>query len=207
MGFSEFLVHFFSSIIEAGGYLGIFVLMVAESMVLPVPSEAVMPFAGFLWYEGKLSLAWIIIVSSLGSIAGSLLSYWIGAAGGRPFIKKFGKYFLLNEHHLEQTQSFFSRFGEKTIFISRFIPVVRHLISIPAGTGKMRLSKFVIYTAIGATLWNAALTYCGFLLGKNWGAIRKFGEVLDILIVIAIIIGIIYFIRKRKKQKTTSTEI
>lgn len=201
MGLTESLLHLFTSIIGSTGYIGVFLLMIAESMVLPVPSEAVMPFAGYLWFQGTFSLPLIIIASTLGSIVGSLISYWIGAKGGRLFVSKFGKYLLLNEHHLDKTEAFFSRFGEKTIFISRFIPVVRHLISIPAGTGKMKLPKFIIYTAIGSALWNTALTYCGYLLGKNWNMIRTFGEILDIIIVLAIIAVIIYFIRKRKQQK------
>jgi len=201
MGLTEFLIHTFVNVIDKLGYFGIGLLMTMESMVLPVPSEAVMPFAGFLWHDGKMTWWIITIVSTTGSIIGSLISYWIGAVGGRPFVNKIGKYLLLNERHLEKTYQFFLRNGEKTIFISRFIPVVRHLISIPAGFGRMRLSKFIAYTIAGAAIWNTLLAYLGYLLGSNWTLIRKYAEYLDILIVLAIVFGIIYLIVRTKKNR------
>ncbi len=201
MGLTEFLIHFFTTLIEKTGYPGIFALMTLESMVAPVPSEAVMPFAGFLWFDGKMALIWIVVSSTLGSIAGSLISYLIGKYASQPFVRRFGKYLLLNEEHLHQTERFFAQYGEKTIFFARFIPVVRHLISIPAGVGKMRLSKFLTYTALGAGLWNAFLAYLGYLLGRNWERIRAFGEALDILIVIVIVAAVVYFFYRQKKKK------
>jgi len=166
-----------------------------------VPSEAVMPFAGFLWRQGTFNFWIIAMASTLGSIIGSLISYYIGAWGGRPIIKKFGKYFLLNEHHLELTERFFSRYGEKAIFISRFIPVVRHLISLPAGVGRMKLFKFSLYTILGALLWNSILAYLGYYLADNWNIIRKYSEAIDILVIILIIAAIVYFIfRKNHKN-------
>ena len=158
----EPLINLFTDIISTGGYAGIAILMALESMVAPVPSEAVMPFAGMLWFSGQMSFWLILIFSTLGSIIGSLISYYMGLYGGRPLITKYGKYLLLNEHDLAITERFFKRFGDKTIFISRFVPVVRHLISIPAGTGKMNLVKFIFYTTLGAGLWNAILTYLGY---------------------------------------------
>jgi len=203
MGLTEFIVHYATLIIEKTSYFGIGVLMVMESMVLPVPSEAVMPFAGFLWYDKKLIFIFIVIASTLGSIIGSLISYLIGKYGGRPFVRKFGKYLLLNEHHLDQTEVFFNKYGDKTIFISRFIPVIRHLISIPAGVGRMKLGRFCLYTILGAGIWNSILTYLGFLLGKNWEQIKKYAEVIDVVLVVLIISAIVYFIihRKRKIKK------
>ena len=181
--------------------MGVFLLMTLESMVAPVPSEAVMPFAGFLWFEGSMTPIWIVVASTAGSIIGSLISYFIGAYLGKPFVKRFGKYLLLNEHHLETTEKFFRKYGEKTIFISRFVPVVRHFISIPAGVGRMHLSKFIIYTTLGAGIWNTFLAYIGFELGNNWNEIRTYSEVLDIIIVLAIIGAIIYFVKKQIQQK------
>jgi membrane protein DedA with SNARE-associated domain len=200
MGLTELLIDTFTTIIDKLGYSGVWLLMVLESMVMPVPSEAVMPFTGFLWYDHKMSFILIAVVSTFGSIVGSLISYWIGAYGGRPLVKKFGKYLLLNEHHLDKTQEFFLKFGDKTIFFSRFIPVVRHLISIPAGIGRMGLKKFILYTIIGAAIWNSFLAYLGYLLGSNWGVIRRYSEVLDIIIIIAILAGVGYFIYKLRKN-------
>jgi membrane protein DedA with SNARE-associated domain len=194
------LINLLTKIIETGGYPGITFLMTLESMVIPVPSEAIMPFAGFLQFMGKMSFINILIFSTLGSIVGSLISYGIGFYGGRPVIEKWGKYLLLNEKHLIATENFFNRFGAKTIFFSRFIPGVRHLISIPAGTGKMPLSKFIIYTIMGAGMWNSFLTYLGYKLGSNWAAIRKYSEVIDIVLAILIMALIIFYIHKQRQN-------
>lgn len=202
---TEHLINIFTNIIATGGYAGLTFLMCLESMVAPVPSEAVMPFAGFLWYSGKMSLWPIIFFSTLGSIIGSLISYYIGDYGGRPLVKKFGKYFLLNEHHLIITENFFNKYGSKTIFISRFIPIIRHLISLPAGVAKMNVFKFSIYTIIGAGLWNAFLAYLGFYLGSNWSIIRQYGEIIDKILLAIIILAIIYFIYRKRRRRTVPT--
>lgn len=204
MGLTEFIITFATGFIEKMGYFGITVLMTLESMVAPIPSEAVMPFAGFSWYEGELSFWLIVLASTIGSIIGSLISYYIGAYGGRPLVRKFGKYLLLNEHHLDQTERFFQKYGEKTIFFSRFIPVVRHLISIPAGVGRMRLGKFCLYTVVGAGIWNAFLTYLGYQLGSNWEVIKRYTEVIDIFMVIGIITAIGYFIYRQKRRNPSN---
>ena len=200
MGLTEFLIVYFTLFIEKAGYLGVFVLMTMESMVFPVPSEAVMPFTGFLWFQGKMAFVAIFFASTIGSIVGSLFSYYIGKYGGKPFINKFGKYLLLNEHHLTQTEQFFQKYGEKTIFISRFIPIVRHLISLPAGVGKMNIYKFSLYTVAGASIWNAFLAYLGYQLGSRWEIIRKYSEVLDIIVITCIVLAAGYFIFKARKK-------
>ncbi len=193
----ESLVGLFTNIISTAGYSGVFFLMVLESMVVPVPSEAVMPFAGVLWFLDEMSFLPIVIFSTLGSIVGSLLSYYAGLYGGRPLIQKHGKYVLLNEHDLTLTERFFEKYGDKTIFVSRFIPVVRHLISIPAGMGRMNIGKFIFYTVLGAGMWNAFLTYAGYYLGSNWTEIRKWSEVIDFILVAAIIVLLGFYFYKR----------
>lgn len=201
-----YLVELFTKIISDAGYMGLTFLMALESMIAPVPSEAVMPFAGFLVYQGKMHWETVIFFSTLGSIIGSLISYYIGMTFGRPLIVKYGRYLLLNEHHLEMTESFFRKFGEKAIFISRFIPVVRHFISLPAGAAKMKLGIFSLYTILGAALWNFFLTYLGYRLGSNWSAIRTYSEKLDILIVILIIAGIGYlYVKNRNGKKANAS--
>jgi membrane protein DedA with SNARE-associated domain len=194
VGLTESIVHYATLVIERTGYAGIGVLMMMESMIMPVPSEAVMPFAGFLWFEHKLSFAGIVLASTLGSIVGSLISYAIGAYGGRPLVKRFGKYLLIHDDDLEMTENFFARHGEVTIFVSRFIPVVRHLISIPAGVGEMNVLRFSIYTVAGAALWNAFLTWLGFHLRDNWETIRQYTQVLDVVLVVLICAAIAYFV-------------
>ena len=152
MGITEHLVTYITQCIAAGGYPVVGLLMMLESMVFPVPSEAVMPFAGFLVTDGTFSFWAVVLVSTLGSLIGSLLSYAIGRYGGRVFLQTWGKYFLLNEHHLDATDTFFKGHGAPTIFIARFVPVVRHLISIPAGIARMNLTTFSLYTVLGACL-------------------------------------------------------
>ena len=181
--------------------------MVMESMVLPMPSEAVMPFAGFLIVTGQFSWAGVIIVATLGSIVGSLISYYMGYWGGRPIVEKWGKYLLLEKHQLDLTEKFFAKRGEITIFICRFIPVVRHLISIPAGMGKMNVWRFSLYTIIGATLWNAFLTWVGYELKNRWEEVMKYSSTVDIIVVIGLVLVVAYYIysflknRKRRKQQ------
>lgn len=196
MGLTEWIAETAVMIIGTTGYPGIFLLMVLESMVFPVPSEAVMPFAGFLIVDGQFTFTGVIVASTLGSIVGSLLSYAIGYYGGKPFIHRFGKYLLLNNHHLEISQRFFDKHGQITILISRFIPVVRHLISIPAGFGKMNLITFSVYTIIGAGLWNAFLTYVGFKLKSNWAEVMKYSHIIDLVVVGILGVAALYYLYK-----------
>lgn len=188
--------------IEFLSYPGITILMALESMIFPLPSELVMPFAGFSVAMGKLNFGLVILASSLGSLLGSLISYYIGLYGGNKVVLKLGKYLLLDVTDLEKTEKWFREKGTKTIFISRFIPVVRHLISIPAGIGRMNLGKFCLYTILGATLWNSFLTYLGYLLGENWHLIRNYSECFSIVIAILILLSGIYFISRHFKHKS-----
>jgi len=207
MGLTEFLVEHITNFISSVGYVGVMILMALESMIAPVPSEAVMPFAGFLIHENKFSFAGVIFFSTLGSIIGSLISYFMGTWGGRPLVNRFGKYLLLDKHHLDMTERFFGKYGDRTIFISRFIPVVRHLISIPAGVGKMNLAKFSIYTLIGAGLWNAFLTYLGYYLKENWHVVKHYSEIVDIFVVIILagmVIFVVFHYKSRLKKAKSS---
>lgn len=190
------------SIISSVGYFGVFLLMVMESMILPAPSELILPFAGFLISSGEMSFVFVILFATLGSLVGSLLSYYLGRYGGNRFVLRYGKYFLLNEENLINAERWFSKKGDLTIFIGRFIPLVRHVISIPAGVGKMNIKKFMIYTVIGAGIWNAFLTYVGFILGNNWEKIKQYSDYFSWAVLGILIIAGAYFlwkeIRKRK---------
>ena len=183
------------------GYISVLILMVLESTFMPVPSEAVMPFAGFLIIEGRFSFPPVILFGTLGSIIGSLISYYIGAWGGRPFIEKFGRYFLIDKHHLALTERYFNTRGDLTILFCRFIPVVRHLISIPAGIGKMNLLKFIPYTIIGAGIWNSILAYAGYVLKSNWTEIMRYSHIIDIAVLAVIVIVVIYYFYRLYKSK------
>ena len=205
MGITELLVQYIVVFIANTGYASVVILMMLESMVAPVPSEAVMPFAGFLVVTGQFTFAGVVFFSTLGSIIGSLISYYIGYYGGRPLVDRFGKYLLLDHHHLEVTEKYFTKKGDITIFISRFIPIIRHLISIPAGMGKMNVLKFSIYTIIGAALWNSFLTYIGIKLKDNWKEVMKYSSIIDkvvlVIIVLVCVYGVYKFFQARKKNK------
>ncbi|MBS3149428.1 DedA family protein [Candidatus Woesearchaeota archaeon] len=189
----EALVNIITEIILKISYTGIIILMALESMIAPIPSELVMPFIGFLVATNKLSLTLAIIFSSLGTLLGSLISYYIGKIYGDKFVRKFGKYILLEEAHLLWTEDFFKKHGEKTIFIGRFIPVVRHVISIPAGIGKMNLPKFIIYTLIGGTIWNSFLLFLGYKLAENWKTVHKYSSIIDVIVIILFVIIIAWY--------------
>ncbi len=197
---TELLVNHVVNWIGVSGYAGLVVLMALESMVAPLPSEAVMPFAGFLIYEGTFSFFGVIFYSLVGSLIGSILSYYAGLYGGRPFVTRFGKYFLLDLRDLEITERFFNRYGDKTIFFSRFIPVVRHLISIPAGVGEMKPGKFILYTAIGAGMWNSILAYAGFKLKSHWNELRQYGQAIDWIVAVLLLAGLGYFVYRHLKR-------
>jgi len=180
--------------------------MCLESMIAPVPSEAVMPFVGFQVADGRWNFAAAVLATSIGSIVGSLLSYAMGYYGGKPVVLKIGRYLLLNQRDLERTEQFFHRKqGIMTVFISRFVPVVRHFISIPAGIGKMPLLPFVGVTLIGATIWNTFLLICGMKLREHWKVVQKYSHELDIVVAVVLVIGIAYFVRKRLLERKRVT--
>jgi len=187
------------------GYFGAAFLMALESMILPIPSEAVMPFVGFLVADGKWELWAAIVATSAGSITGSALSYAMGYYGGKPFVLKVGRYLLLNPHDLERTEDFFSRSkGVLTLFISRFIPVVRHLVSVPAGTGKMKIFPFLLTTFVGATLWNSFLLACGIYLREKWELVETYSHQVDVVVVAVLLAGLAFFVRTRYGGRTKS---
>jgi len=198
----EFVAEWAVSIIASIDYIGVFLLMALESMIFPIPSEIVMPLSGYLIARGEFDFFWVILFSTLGSVFGSLISYVIGYVGGRKVIQKIGKYLLLNEEHLTWTENFFKKHGQKTIFISRFIPVIRHLISIPAGIGKMNIKRFTFYTFVGAGIWNTFLAWLGYILSDKLLLISKYSRIIDIFILVLLVICIVLWLYSGLKKKT-----
>ncbi len=196
-----FIGSFALSTIAQLGYVGIFFLMMLESMVVPVPSEFVMPFAGFLIIEGSFNFILVIVASTLGSITGSLLFYYVGKTGGHTLVEKYGKYVLVDTQDIVKMEEWFKKRGELTIFLARLVPVVRHLISLVAGIGKMDVKKFAVYTILGAGLWNGILTYLGFILGQHWDEVSQYTESLDLVIIILLIAGCLYFVYRHLKRR------
>jgi len=187
------------------GYIGVFLLMVAESMVLPVPSEAVLPFAGFLVAQHSLSAAWVVVTATLGSVVGSLISYGIGRFGGKPFLNRYGKYLLLDQDSLAWTEFFFRKNGIATILTARFIPVIRHLISIPAGLGGMKTGPFLLFTILGAGSWNAFLTWFGSVLETRWSSIMHYSHQVDIAIMAFLGMLILLFVVRQLMRRKSET--
>jgi membrane protein DedA with SNARE-associated domain len=184
-------------IISDSGYFGIASLMAIESACIPVPSEIIMPFAGFLTISGKFSLLLVVIWGAIGNLIGSMIAYAIGAFGGRPFIEKYGKYVLLGKDELDKSQIFFTKYGGASVFFSRLLPIVRTFISLPAGIARMPFIKFCVYTFVGSFFWSGLLAYIGVYLGENWKSIETYFRKFDWLILVAIIILIILFIYKK----------
>ena len=204
------LTEFSKHTLDATGYLGLFALMAAESMVFPVPSEAVMPFAGALIRDGRFSWAGAIVASSLGSLLGSYVSYQLGAYGFLPLVRRYGKYIFVHEHHIEAAHRFFERRGTTAVFICRFIPGVRHVSSIPAGSARMPLAPFLAASLAGATIWNCILLYAGYSFAGNDAAVGAVKHNLDLvgiglLVLLALYIG--YEVRKARVRKATATAV
>lgn len=197
-GLLDFMLNLAKELIASTGYFGVFFLMALESTAFPIPSEAVMPLAGFLVEEGKFNFILASFAGASGSLAGALFSYYVGKFLGREFIVKYGKYVFLHESHLIATEDFFKKNGDKTIFIARFIPVVRHLISFPAGIAEMDLKKFSTYTFIGSFIWCGILTYIGMILGENWEKVVAFTHYLDYIVIPVLVIIVIWFLWKYK---------
>jgi membrane protein DedA with SNARE-associated domain len=206
MSLTETITVHSRDLIAHTGYFGAGLLMALESMIAPVPSEAVMPFVGMNVVQGKMALAPALIFTSLGSLIGSVISYYLGYFGGKPLVLKVGKYLFVNEHHLDLTVAFFHRRGSITVFLSRFIPVVRHFISVPAGMGKMPLLSFTFYTLVGATLWNGLLLWAGYVWQANVDKITPYYKKLDIVVVVAAVVMVAIWFYMHRKMPVAETE-
>ena len=201
---SEMMIKLFQlnvDIIERLGYPGIVFLMTLESSVFPIPSELVMPQAGYLVFEGKMNMAVVIMLGVLGSWLGALLNYGVAMWLGRPFFLRFGKYFFCPPDKFAMVERFFHAHGEISTFTGRLIPVVRHLISIPAGLVRMNLSHFLLYTGIGSAIWVAILAWIGYICGRNLDLIKKYSHLctLGVIVACVLIITIYVWLHKRRK--------
>lgn len=191
---SEFLVETAIHLIESLGYWGIFLAMTLESACIPLPSEIIMPFAGFVVWEGELTLWGITLVGALGNLFGSMIAYYVGLKGGRPLLEKYGKYILITPSKLNLADEWFSKYGHEAVLISRVLPGLRTFISLPAGITHMDLKKFIVYTFFGSLPWCFVLGYIGVLMGPEWEIIKGYMYVFDIIVGIGVVIFLAYFI-------------
>ncbi len=187
---TAFVIHTISTL----GYSGVAVLMAIESACIPLPSEVIAPFAGFLAYSGRFTLWGVALAGGVGSMLGSWLTYEIGRWGGRPLVEKYGKYILISRHDLDVADQFFAKHGDWSTFVGRLLPVVRTFISLPAGIARVPLKSFLAYSFIGSVIWTYVLAYIGFKLGENWESLRGYFHKFDYLIVGLIVIGIVWWI-------------
>lgn len=193
------IVGAITSFIASAGYVGIFGLMLLESALIPVPSELIMPFSGFLVAKGDLDAVGVVLAGSLGNLVGSILTYYLGLKVGRVFVLKYGRYVLFKKHHLELTEQWFGKYGDRTSFVGRLLPAIRTYVSLPAGLGRTNFKKFVLYTFAGSLIWNSMLTYAGMQLGSNWKNIDHYSIYLDLVALAVIIAFVIWFASKSRK--------
>src|ERR1700759_4486418 len=188
------IANFIIAVISTGGYAGIALLMAIESACIPLPSEIIMPFAGYLVHTGQLKLFWVATAGAIGCNLGSIPAYWLRASGGRPAVERFGRFVLLSRHDLDRTEHFFNKYGGLTVLIARLLPVVRTFIALPAGIARMPQLRFHLYTFIGSWPWCYVLAYVGMRLGQAWetdprfkAAFHRFHLVVEVVLVICIV--------------------
>jgi membrane protein DedA with SNARE-associated domain len=204
LSFEQELFNFISYVYSLIGWPGVIALMAVESACIPVPSEVIMPLAGWMLVkERALSASFILAAGAygaLGNTIGSAIAYGAGMWGGRPFLERYGKYILVSRHDLELADRWFSKSGSWSIFTSRLLPVVRTFISLPAGIARMHFIKFLIYTFIGSFIWSAGLAYGGYQLGAHWEQLREVMRPFDPLIITIILAAVIFYIYRHVKK-------
>jgi len=178
--------------ISALGYAGVVAMMAIESACIPLPSEIIMPFSGYLVHLGRFNLHLASLSGALGCAVGSAVAYYAGMRGGRPFLERYGRYVLIRHSDIDRADKWFDRYGESIVFISRLLPVIRTFISFPAGVSRMHFGRFMTYSFVGSVPWCYFLAYVGMVLGKNWKSIRSYFHGADL--VIGIIIGIAFLV-------------
>lgn len=190
------------------GWYGVVLLMAIESANIPVPSEVIMPFSGWILIRDKGLDAWYVILAgfygALGCTIGSVVSYWVGAWGGRPLVERYGKYVLVSRHDLDLADRWFTRWGDWAVFVARLLPVVRTFISFPAGISRMSFGKFTVLSFLGSFPWSLGLAYGGYILGEHWEDLRRAMRPFDIPIIAAVVLLAGFYVYHR--LKTTSQE-
>ena len=199
----QIVIPFLNNLYGAVGYVGVMLAMAIESAMIPLPSELILPYAGFLvsdtsQLEPLTGQPWdfwiVVVVATIGNTLGSLIAYAIGAFGGRPLLERYGKYVLIRPHEIDLADDFFAKHGAATVFIARLLPIVRTFISFPAGVARMPIGKFIAYSTAGAFLWSMLLVYAGTVLGENWVQIRHALQPFDLLIAVGVVALVVLFV-------------
>ena len=195
----EIVSGFIIATISALGYSGIVLLMAIESACIPLPSEIIMPFSGYLVSTGELNLWGVAVAGAVGCVLGSLVAYWVGMYGGRPLIEKYGRFILLSRHDLDIADRWFAKRGEIIVFVSRLLPAIRTFIAFPAGVARMNLPKFIIYTFAGSLPWCLGLAYVGKKLGEQWNkddTLKTWFHRFDFVIGIVGVVLVVWWVRR-----------
>ncbi len=196
----EQIYQSFLDFIAVYGYFAVALLMAMENACIPIPSELILGFAGYLIFADQMTFTGAIIAGMVGGMVGSVFAYLVGSHGGRKFVDKYGKYFLIKKSHVDLAQRWFDKYGIRAVFFSRMLPVVRTFISLPAGFARVNFSAFLFYTFAGSLPWTALILYLGMLFGENWKKLLEIGHEFSIIVVIALIaVAAIYFIKRRKR--------
>jgi membrane protein DedA with SNARE-associated domain len=205
----EALASWIVSTVQTGGYVGVGGLTLLENLFPPIPSELILPVAGYLVSQGELGFVGVIIASTLGSLAGALILYGLGYKLGerrlRGFAREHGKWLALDEEDIDQAQQWFQRHGGLAVLIGRLAPAVRSVISIPAGLSRMPLGPFVLYTTLGSAVWNALLVTAGWMLGNQWHLVEPYLQVLEWASLIAVVGGIVWFVARKRKSRSAAS--
>lgn len=195
-----FIATWIMGVIATMGYGGIVLLMAIESACIPLPSEIIMPFAGFLVYKGEMVLWLVALAGAIGCVLGSIPAYYVGMFGGRPLAERYGKYILLSKQDLDLADRLFAKHGEIIIFIARMLPAVRTFIAFPAGVVRMNMSKFIIYTFVGSFIWCGLLAYAGMKFGENWESLKVYFHEFHYVIAAAGLLFMVWYVRRHFKQ-------
>jgi membrane protein DedA with SNARE-associated domain len=194
-----------TDVVESLGYIGLFLMIALENVFPPIPSEVVLPWAGFLTGQGRMWFPGAVIAATLGSLAGALVLYYAGYAFGehrvRAIVRKYGKWAMTSEEDIDKADDWFDHHDREAVLFGRLFPVVRSLISIPAGFRHMPLPRFLLYTAIGSAIWNTVLIGIGWILGENWDAVEQYVGYLQYLVILGVLAGIAWFIYIKLKQR------
>lgn len=200
----ELIGSFIVSVISSTGYAGVVLLMAIESACIPLPSEVIMPFSGYLALTGRFNLALVALAGALGCNLGSAVAYWVGARGGRPLAEKYGRYVLVSRRDLDRADRWFARYGNRTVFFARLLPVIRTFIALPAGVARMNFAKFNLYTFLGSVPWCFALAYAGLRLGARWEVLRDYFRRFDAIIAAAVLAAAVWFVYTHWKNRVTA---
>ncbi len=205
----DFLLPYITHLISTIGYTGVALLMAIESACIPLPSEIIMPFAGFVVDQGKMNLLMAATAGAIGCNLGSVIAYWIGAYGGRPLVEKFGRYVLMSHKDLDRVDGYFQKYGDITVLLGRLLPVIRTFIALPAGIARMPQLRFHIYTFIGSWPWCFALAYVGMKAGASWNdphsPLKKVLHKADAAIIALVLAGIVWFVYTHLKNRNPAT--